>query len=53
MVGARELDPAIPTCRIVVPGWIIAALAGGGVRVSPRLQASESVVILAAGDRSS
>ena len=28
MVGARGFEPAIPTCRIVVPSWIAGALAG-------------------------
>ena len=28
MVGARGFEPAIPTCRIVVPEWIKAVLAG-------------------------
>jgi len=28
MVGARGFEPAIPTCRIVVPSWITVALAG-------------------------
>jgi hypothetical protein len=27
MVGARGFEPACPTCRIVVPSWIAAALA--------------------------
>jgi len=26
MVGARGLEPACPTCRIVVPSWIAGAL---------------------------
>ena len=30
MVGARGFEPVIPTCRIVVPGWIAGALAGRG-----------------------
>jgi hypothetical protein len=28
MVGARGSEPAIPTCRIVVPSWIAASLGG-------------------------
>jgi hypothetical protein len=27
LVAARGLEPAIPTCRIVVPSWIAARLA--------------------------
>jgi hypothetical protein len=26
MVGARGFEPTIPTCRIVVPGWIAESL---------------------------
>jgi hypothetical protein len=30
MVGARGLEPAIPTCRMVVPNWIGDAFTGRG-----------------------
>ena len=27
LIGAKGMAPAIPTCRIVLPGWIAAILA--------------------------
>lgn len=29
LVGATGFEPAVPKCRIVVPGWLTEALAGG------------------------
>lgn len=30
MVGAGGFEPAIPTCRIVVPSWVVQALTEAG-----------------------